>query len=85
VAPTLRREGYSVTELTGEGDRGRAVEVLFVVEHRKHVPKLLRLIREVDPEAFWTISDIKKRPDDTTPGRRGVWQRPHWSTVWKKR
>lgn len=62
LAARLRERGYSVTELPGEGDDGRRIEVLLIVEKRRQVPNLLRAIDEIDPDAFWTTSDIKSHP-----------------------
>lgn len=62
LADELRKRGYSVTELPGEGDDGKPVEVLLIVEKRKKVPDLLAEIAAIDPTAFWTTSDIKSHP-----------------------
>lgn len=62
LADELRKRGYSVTELPGEGDDGKPVEVLLIVETRKKIPLLLKQIAEIDPKAFWTTSDIKSHP-----------------------
>jgi uncharacterized protein YebE (UPF0316 family) len=62
LADSLRKIGYSITELPGEGDDGVPVEVLLIVEKRRKVPELLQTINEIDPKAFWTTSDIKGHP-----------------------
>lgn len=59
LASRIRREGFEVIELQGKGD-GEDVEVLLVVEKRRKVPSLLRLIRAADPEAYLTVSDVKE-------------------------
>lgn len=60
LAARLRSHGFSVTELTGNKAHGVPVEVLLVVEERKKLPELLRLIEQTDPEAIYTISDVKR-------------------------
>ena len=62
LAESLRREGYSVTELAGTADLDRSVEVLLIDEKRRNVPRLLEAIMKIDPNAIWTISDVKSRP-----------------------
>lgn len=62
LADELRKRGYSVTELPGEGDDGKPVEVLLIVQKRKKVPHLLADIAQIDPTAFWTTSDIRSHP-----------------------
>lgn len=62
LADSLRERGYSVTELPGEGDDGKPIEVLLLVAARRKIPQLLETISEIDPDAFWTTSDIKSHP-----------------------
>ncbi len=59
LAKKLRHQGYEVIEIIGsEGDA--PVEVLLVVEKRRRVPALLRSIDAADPDAYYTISDVKE-------------------------
>lgn len=62
LAGCLRERGYSVIEVTGSGAHALPVEVLLVVERRREVPRLLRAIFEVDPEAKCTTSDVRSHP-----------------------
>jgi uncharacterized protein YebE (UPF0316 family) len=61
LAEHLRGNGFDVTELPGRSDAAD-VEVLLVVERRKHIPDLLRLIHGRDPDAVCTLSDIRHPP-----------------------
>ena len=63
LARRLRDAGYPVTQLTGQGDYS-SVEVLLVVLRRRQTPALLRLVRELDRTAYWTISDVRRDPPD---------------------
>jgi len=60
LARRLREAQFSVTELAGLDDGGAPVEVLFVVEERRRLPKLLQLLDRVDPDAIYTVSDVKQ-------------------------
>lgn len=60
LARALRAADYDVTEITARGDDGSAVEVLLIVTRRRSLKRLLALIDEVDPEAVYTISDVKR-------------------------
>jgi uncharacterized protein YebE (UPF0316 family) len=83
LASELRRAGYETIELPGHGAGGAPIEVLLVVERRKRIPALLRLIRSVDPEAYWTITDVKRRPEE---GRaRRFMSMPDWIRVAKRK
>ena len=60
LAEKLRELNYSVIQLQGLADSGDPVEIIFVVERRRQVARLLRDIELADPQAFCTISDVKK-------------------------
>ena len=55
----LRENGYSVTELDGRGDGNIPVEIVLVAEERRRLADLLDHIRVADPDAFYTIDDIR--------------------------
>lgn len=55
----LHQERFGVVELVGRSPDGAPVEVLFAIESRRRVPHLLRLIRETDPSAVCTVSDVR--------------------------
>lgn len=56
----LRASGFEPIRLSGEMGDDRPVEVLIVESSRRRMPKLVQLIREADPEAIFTINDIKR-------------------------
>jgi uncharacterized protein YebE (UPF0316 family) len=60
LAHRLRDDGVQVITLNGRGDDGEAVEVLFLVERRRRVGRLLKRIQSADPEAVCTTSDVKR-------------------------
>ncbi len=58
LARRLRTEGYDVIELEGMNNE-KPVGVLLVVEKRRRVPSLLKMIDQTDPDAYYTITDVK--------------------------
>ncbi|MCK6369977.1 MAG: DUF5698 domain-containing protein [Gammaproteobacteria bacterium] len=69
LAHRLRCEGHQVIELDGEVE-GRPAEVLLVTAGRRQMRELLRTVRDADPEAIYTVSDIKPvRGGGATPRR----------------
>ena len=60
LADRLREKSYQVVELEGTGDKSSPVEVIFIVEKRRKVASLLADIEAIDPNAYCTISDIKR-------------------------
>ena len=78
LAARLQEMGYEVIELNGEGSDG-SVEVLLVVSKRRRMPALLRAIDSIDPEAFYTISDVREKASQypgggPRAGRPGLWR-----------
>jgi len=54
----LIRRGYQVTFVEGEGRDGK-VGILFIIQKRKVIKEIIRLIREMNPRAFYSIEDIR--------------------------
>ena len=70
LANRLREHDYSVIEIAGRGENDVPVEVLLVVEKRRKLPQLLRMITQIDPEAVFTISDVKRQHKRVAPASR---------------
>jgi uncharacterized protein YebE (UPF0316 family) len=59
LAETLRAHGYKAIELEGNAGPGQPCEVVLVVVRRRRVRALLNLIQQTDPDAIYSLSDIK--------------------------
>lgn len=59
LAQELSRRGWPVVELHGTRRNHEPVEVMYVVAARRRMPELLALVRQFDPEALYTITDVK--------------------------
>lgn len=59
LARRLQGEGFEVVQIPGQGPAGGPIEVLLVVESRRRVPRLLQAIRDADPRAVCTVSDVR--------------------------
>ena len=59
LAQELTRRGWPVVELHGARRNHEPVEVMYVVAARRRMPELLALVRQFDPEALYTITDVK--------------------------
>ncbi|MBU1147376.1 MAG: DUF2179 domain-containing protein [Candidatus Omnitrophica bacterium] len=55
---SLTSHGYGVTSVNAQGVTG-PVKIIFTVVDRKDVDSVLRIIREYNPNAFYTIEDIR--------------------------
>lgn len=54
----LRSKGYHLTYVDGEGRDGK-VGILFIVEKRKVIKEIIKLIKDLNPKAFYTIEDVR--------------------------
>ena len=59
VATALRRAGHGVTQLVGEGLRGK-VQVITTVANRGDIPSIMDLVSQVDETAFITVDDASR-------------------------
>ncbi|MEW8979588.1 MAG: DUF2179 domain-containing protein [Symbiobacterium sp.] len=57
-APKLRAHNLGVTDWLAEGRMGQR-EVLMVVARRKHTQQVMRLLEDLDPEAFVVQMDAR--------------------------
>lgn len=58
LSAALREAGHAVTEFAGHGQSG-AIAVVTCAVSRKDAPRVHDLIRQVDPEAFVTLDDVR--------------------------
>lgn len=54
----LKRKNYGVTLINGIGARGR-VEIIFTIVNKKKIKEIIKIIKNSNPTAFYTIEDIK--------------------------
>lgn len=55
----LREKGYSVTSVEAEGNTG-LVHIIFSVVKRSESQKVIEIINHFNPNAFYSIEDIRK-------------------------
>lgn len=54
----LRRSGYGVTSVEARGETG-PVKLIFTIVRRKKLPEVLEIIQRFNPNAFYTIEDVR--------------------------
>ncbi|HRP34437.1 MAG TPA: DUF2179 domain-containing protein [Gammaproteobacteria bacterium] len=67
LAKLLRERGFRSIDVDADMGRGPAVDLVITVTRRRRVPELLRTILEADPEAQYSISDIKMAHEGFDP------------------
>lgn len=63
----LRNDGFGVTSIRGEGGTG-VVAVIFMVVKRSKIPRVIGIIREHNPSAFYTLEDVRNVSEGIFPG-----------------
>ncbi|MCB0281822.1 MAG: DUF2179 domain-containing protein [Calditrichae bacterium] len=63
---TLREKGFGVTTIDAEGSTG-AVKIIFTMVKRRDVHDVTALINEHNPNAFFTVEDIRSAKEGTFP------------------
>lgn len=59
IAMKLRQSGHAVTMIDGHSVTGEQREVIFVRLRNRELQKAMASIREISPEAFVSVSDLK--------------------------
>lgn len=59
LAEKIRKEGFKVVSFDGNMGKDKLVELLLIIEKRRKIPSLIRLIKELDKTAIYSVSDVK--------------------------
>lgn len=62
----LRKTNHGVTVLSAEGATGE-VNVIYTVVNRKHIENVIKTINKFNPNAFYTIEDIRSAREGVFP------------------
>jgi uncharacterized protein YebE (UPF0316 family) len=54
----LWKSGYGVTSIDARGETGQ-VKVIFTIVRRKKLPEVIEIIKRFNPNAFYTIEDVR--------------------------
>ena len=68
---------FGVTSFAASGVQGR-VRLIFTVIPRRELPRVIELIRETEPKAFISVSDVRQASEGYLPPSRstlGMFQR----------
>jgi uncharacterized protein YebE (UPF0316 family) len=72
----LREKGYAVTTVSGEGRDGE-VGIIFLILKRKVIKQVVALVKQYNPNAFYTIEDMRfvRDPAYMPPTKRHKWSK----------
>jgi uncharacterized protein YebE (UPF0316 family) len=80
----LKTAGYGITAIPAIGVTG-PVKVLFSIVERQHIDHIVKIIREFNPQAFYSIEDVRFVSEAVTPFRLPTMPRWHPGNGRKKR
>jgi len=58
LTTALWEAGFGVTSVDARGETG-PMKVIFTVARRRNLEKVINLIKKIDPNAFYTIEDVR--------------------------
>ncbi len=70
----LRSTGYGLTVVDGEGATG-PVKIIFIIIERKAIESVVEMIKKYNPNAFYSIEDVRFVSGAVTPNRLPVSRR----------
>jgi uncharacterized protein YebE (UPF0316 family) len=70
----LKDAGYGVTQIDGHGAAGK-VKVIFCVIQRDQFDRMVSLIHEFNPKAFYTVEDVRTAREGVFPPSQGLYRR----------
>ncbi len=79
LAKILRERGFRAIDVDADMGRGPPVDLVLTVTRRRRVPELVRTILEADPEAQYSVTDVKFAHEGFDPAMiraRSMWSWP---------
>jgi uncharacterized protein YebE (UPF0316 family) len=74
----LREAGYGLTAIKAEGSTGE-VGVLYTIVNRKSINNIVKIIQQYNPNAFYTIEDIRFVSHPVSDAYQMSRKKPHFS------
>lgn len=85
LARLLRERGFRSIDVDVDMGRGAAVDLVITVTRRKRVPELIASILEADPEAQYSVSDVKLAHEGYSPTMLGPRRGWGWRSAMKRK
>jgi len=73
LVESLKEHQFGVTVLDGRGVHGK-VQVIFTVVKRAHIEDVQRLIRQFNPQAFYSIEEVGDVEKGVFPAEKTRWK-----------
>jgi len=69
----LSDNGYGATLLEGEGSLGK-VELIYTIVKRENLSKVIEIINDFNPKAFYSIEDVRKVSSGIFPSQSPLYK-----------
>lgn len=63
----FRNAKYNLTLIDGEGAYGGKVKLIFTIINRQDIPKVVGIVKQFNPKAFYSIEDIRYAHEEKIP------------------
>ncbi len=70
----LKNNNYGVTSVDGHGATGR-VNIIYTFVNRNQIPGVVEIIKKFNPNAFYTIEDVRSISEAITPVKENLFRR----------
>ncbi len=71
---TLRSKGFGVTKIDAEGSTG-LVNIVYTIIDRVHADRVIRIIEQFNPKAFYTVENVSSVKEGIFPSRMTIIKR----------
>ncbi len=85
LVDALKKSNYGITVVDAEGSKGK-VKIIFTVLNRQNIDKVIKLVKQYNPKAFYSIEDIRY-VSEALPSKLKPWyKRNHFRAInnWRK-
>jgi uncharacterized protein YebE (UPF0316 family) len=70
----LKEEGYGITSVNAQGAFG-PVDVIYTIVQRKEIPHIIKVIHTYNPNAVYSVEEVKHVSKSPFPSREGAAKR----------
>lgn len=81
------KAGFGMTIVPGFGAMGNPVDIIFMTIHRSDLKKVIELIKENNPKAFYSIEELKDVSEGVFPAERPISMKKGFTQIlfrWRK-
>jgi uncharacterized membrane-anchored protein YitT (DUF2179 family) len=71
LVANLNCNGFGATHIEGHG-AVQKVHIIFTIVQRNDLPKVLKIINKFNPDAFYTIEDVKAVNEGIFPQKKEI-------------